>query len=142
MSNYRKEDNYTLKIIEGDSESGFGEFYDPNNNQIAYRGYIKNKIPFGFGILYFPNAPMYIGECRGFKAHGYGRIFTKDKILLYEGKFENDLQVDFGVYYDKYGKKKYEADWKNNKANGIAIEYYENGALCYRGMMINNKRNG
>ena len=142
VSNYRKEDDYTLKIIEGDSESGFGEFYDPDNNQIAYRGYIKNKIPFGFGILYSPNAPMYIGECRGFKAHGYGRIFTKDKILLYEGKFENDLQVDFGVYYYEYGKKKYEADWKNNKANGIGIEYYENGALCYRGMMINNKRNG
>ena len=91
VGNYRKEDDYTLKIIEGDSESGFGEFYDPDNNQIAYRGYIKNKIPFGFGILYSPNAPMYIGECRGFKAHGngrpegYGMVFDEGGRILYQG---------------------------------------------------------
>ena len=79
VSNYRKEDDYTLKIIEGDSESGFGEFYDPNNNQIAYRGYIKNKIPFGFGILYSPNAPMYIGECRGLKHMGMEEFSLRTK---------------------------------------------------------------
>ena len=142
VNNYTKENDYTLKIINGNSENGFGEFYDPDTNQLVYRGYIKDEFPFGFGILYSPNAPMYIGECKGFKAHGYGRIFTKEKVLLYEGKFEDDLQVDFGVYYDEYGNKKYEADWKDNQINGIGIEYHENGALSYSGMMRNNKRVG
>ena len=41
---YSKEDDYRLKILEGDTENGLGEFYDPEDNQIAYRGYIKNKI--------------------------------------------------------------------------------------------------
>ena len=34
---YSKEDDYRLKILEGDTENGLGEFYDPEDNQIAQR---------------------------------------------------------------------------------------------------------
>ena len=139
---YSKEDDYRLKILEGDTENGLGEFYDPEDNQIAYRGYIKNKIPFGFGILYTDNVPTFIGECKGFKADGYGKSFDKESGLLYKGIFTNDIQTDYLIVYDENGNKTIEADCREDELNGIGILYYENGGYRYKGMISNNEING
>ena len=64
-------------------------------------------------------------------------MFDKNKVLTYEGKLENALKVDYGIAYYENGNKKVEGEWVDDQMNGICIEYYESGAILYKGMKRN-----
>ena len=71
----------------------------------------------GYGIYYYNNNKIYLGEWKNNKKNGYGEFIFGDK--LYVGYFLMDQKDGFGISYWKNNDKLYIGFWKNNKRNGF-----------------------
>jgi hypothetical protein len=68
-------------------------------------------------VISYPNGDRYIGDVRGGKRWGLGRMENAKGELLCEGEFKNDL------------------------LNGFGIKYFDDG-LCYEGIFLDDKFHG
>jgi len=68
------------------------------NNIGLYEGYVSrtDKLPFGYGTVYWQNGDKYEGEWSGGRYNGYG-IYTKSNKTTYEGFWVNDEFTGSGV---------------------------------------------
>ena len=129
-----------------------------------YVGQMKNNVPMGKGVMYYPNGLIYEGEWKNGLKHGKGKyILTKDKCDVYEGDFVEGVLEGRGISnysngdkyegeyhnWNKHGKgtyyyhngHKYVGDFFNDKAEGRGVYYYENGDI-YEGEFKNSMANG
>lgn len=86
---------------------------------------------------------------------GQGKIYTKDRELVYEGGFENNHMDGLGISYNleknqnqddekfnlEFGWEKFEGIFKKSEKNGIGSLYFGNGDE-FVGEFENDKANG
>lgn len=61
--------------------------------------------------------------------------------FIYIGEWKSDMREGKGTYYNYKTKEKYEGDFKNGKAEGKGIFYYNNGDI-YEGEFKNWMKEG
>ena len=115
-----------------------------------YEGQMRNNIPMGKGVMYYPNGLIYEGECKD-----KGDIYEGDFVEgvaegrgtsiysngdRYTGEYRNWNKHGKGTYYYHNGHK-YVGDFFNDKAEGRGIYYYKNGDI-YEGEFHDSMANG
>lgn len=119
----------------------------------------ENKLRNGFGVYYFPNGDVYIGEWVRNQMEGKGTYFyiegdvydgtfvegTKDGFgtfyytngHLFHGEWVNDNKAGKGIYVYGSDHERFEGEWKFNVKEGYGFYYYASGE-CVEGRWFNN----
>ena len=58
-----------------------------------------------------------------------------EKLIAYQGTFNNGKQDGYGTSYSDQGFKEYEGQWSNSEKDGQGIEYYDDGER-YEGSFV------
>lgn len=95
-------DNNKKKIYEGEfSDSGsrgpyaHGKGRQFINNVVVYNGQFDHGVRCGQGCSYYPTRTLqYEGEWAANMAHGYGKFYNEEGMLVVEGEFEGDVCLD------------------------------------------------
>lgn len=66
------------------------EYHVIETEDYIYKGYIVNSLKSGFGICYYRNGDVYIGQWLNDVKHGYGRLTIKDRDEIIQGELIND----------------------------------------------------
>jgi antitoxin component YwqK of YwqJK toxin-antitoxin module len=112
---------------------------------IYYEGEFKDDLPNGLGKFYNEFGRLaFEGELRNGNPNGFGKIYGKEtKSLYYEGEFVNGNYNGTGKIYYPNGSLQYEGQFKDGLYDGQGKLYYlENGKLEYDGQFKNSKFNG
>jgi hypothetical protein len=111
---------YCGSINEQGEFNGYGEIVYYNDLKIkSFKGIFVNGIKNGTGCEIYENGD------------------------IYHGNFMNDMKLE-GILYNVYGVVKYKGLWDNNEIIGkiIGYQYNEKGDKIYYGYMKNNKPEG
>jgi len=116
-----------------------------DNMKISSTKSYKSRLSFNWAIRMpvINNLGTYKGEKKNGKRHGDG-VFLSDNLVEYNGNWENDVPYDNGEVKlnDKF---LYNAIWRNQfelPVNYESIEYYDDGAIQYKGEFDNNQYHG
>ena len=134
---------------------GYGEFLDLTDNmEDTYRGYWKNDVYHGKGVLRNNNGNIrYDGEWKYGMKDGFGQhymYFCGGYIEKYVGDFKQNKKHGYGIDYEGYNDvdtdkisyiKEYSGWWENDEKNGDGLCYH-NGLLFYEGEMKDDNENG
>ena len=71
----------------------------------------------GYGIYYFTNNRVYLGEWKSNMKDGFGEFVWADK--KYIGYYANDKKEGFGIYYWEKMNKAFMGFWKQGKQEGF-----------------------
>jgi hypothetical protein len=71
----------------------------------------------GYGVIFFIDDRVHLGEWFENKMHGYGEFYWPDG-RKYVGNYVDDKKEGFGIFYWKIPKKAYVGFWKNGKQDG------------------------
>ena len=110
---------------------------------IKYKGYLKDELFDGFGILYSRNGTkIFEGYWKKGKYNGKGTLFYDNGNIQYEGEWEDNNKNGKGSLYYDNGIIQYEGEWKDNKRNGKGTLFFKNGKKKYEGYWKNDKKHG
>ena len=70
------------------------------------------------------------------------KVFFMMKIIKYEGEWKDGKANGHGIEYYENGNKCLEGEWKDGELNGQGILYYENGNKRYKGECKDSKPHG
>ena len=100
------------------SEIKHNEIVDMSVDGDRWEGDVLNGVPFGWGVLY-----------------------DKDNIRVYEGFCIGNRNECYGVsYYSDIGVIEYEGEWYNGKPWGRGVQYDRTGIVVYDGEWLNGDR--
>ena len=89
------------------------------------------------GTYTFADGDKYVGEFKNDKWHGQG-ILTYANGDKYVGGFRKRKAYGQGTFTFASGKK-WTGEWDNNKLNGPAIKYNEDGSIYQEGFFKDDK---
>ena len=118
---------------------------DSSNNLILYKGYFKDNVKEGNGILYYEesNNIQYVGFFLGDLPNGIGKEYYLNGKISYSGDFENGQFTGKGIKYKKDGKTiDYKGDFIANKADGVGTLYFNTGIKEYSGQFDSGQFEG
>lgn len=137
---------------------GYGELFDPLSERLVFKGYFSANAYNGQGTEYQlfytdheENLPVYIGEYKNHKKHGYGKEYAVSEsqyYLRYEGDYEDGYRCGQGKWYyleNGESRLRYDGEFKDGIYNGLGTEYeYEDGKqwIKYEGPFQDNLFNG
>ena len=87
----------------------------------------------------YENGDKYIGQLKGGKKHGKGRMIYADK-TVYDGEWFNDLKNGQGTQTLPNGDR-YEGNFKNNLMEGYGVYNFKNGRI-YQGQFVKDTMEG
>ena len=151
-------DKVNLNIMQVQNHSAENKETIICDEDIAYKGALKNGMYEGYGTLRDKEGNIWVGEWKaGYPFNGNGSY--KDWIGTYKGAWKNGMYEgvgeityrDGGVYHGTwkensrsgYGRMKYwyggeyEGEWENDKRAGHGAYTYRNG-IKYRGIWKDN----
>ena len=80
-----------------------------------YVGQLKDSKKHGQGTMIVNAGNKYVGQWKDDKIHGQGTL-TYNNGDKYVGEFKDDKMHGQGTYFLSDGRKKYEGEWKDNRA--------------------------
>ena len=88
--------------------------YSKHENGVRYEGEIKNRIPDGYGVVFFTDRIIiYEGYWKNGKPNGKGTLFRVDGTKVYEGMWEKGIMHGQGIAFLLGGREKlYEGEFK------------------------------
>ena len=97
------------------SEIKHNEIVDMSVDGDRWEGDVLNGEPYGWGVLYNKdNIRVYEGFCIGNKNECYGRSYYSDTgFIEYEGEWYDGKRWGRGVQYDRTGVVVYDGEWLN-----------------------------
>lgn len=88
----------------------------------------------GSSELKLKEGQTYEGDTKNNMRHGTGKLYSKYKLILYDGEWVNDKKEGRGKeYYLEGSAIKYDGEWKAGMYNGYGELFYSNGAVKYKG---------
>lgn len=84
---------------------------------------------------------FYKGEIINGIPNGSGKLYNKDNILIFSGRFKDGKKIGFGTEYFKNSKIKYRGNFHDNKYDGLGILFYFEGSY-YKGEFKNGLKHG
>ena len=104
---------------------------------------LEGKTPFGRGcFIYSANEfinveeKLYMGYAVNGKRHGKGELYSKNKTLIFEGNFEDDMKQNYGIAYRNDGTIYY-GNFHKGKSNGLGVIYKDKNSRI-EGFFIDN----
>lgn len=139
-ANYPQVMDILLKMKPQEGSKNLGWVTLKKDNGI-YLGEADYNIPQGRGFFFFKKEQQtFIGYFDKGKKGNYGKLFDKNKKLVYEGEYENEVRNGKGVYYYPEGQR-YEGDFVNGLREGNGTFYWEDGTY-WEGPFQKNEMNG
>lgn len=112
-----------------------------NKNNGVYYGEADYMTPQGRGLFIFNKEDLiWIGYFDKGKKGNYGKLYTKNGTLLYEGEYKGGKRNGNGVYYYPGGCK-YEGEFVNGLREGKGSFQWEDGTK-WEGTFKDNEMNG
>lgn len=104
------------------------------SNGCIWNGEVKQDTPFGSGFYYHSNGSLYYsGRCWNGYFHGNGTMYYPDgHTKQYEGTWEYDSLI-YGKWFTEEGRLKYEGYFKNSLPHGVGSSY-QNGTKVFEGI--------
>ena len=93
-----------------------------------------------FGVRYYSNGAIYIGQFKDDKCNGYGKYKQENDDIIV-GIFQNNYLHEYGIIERKNTNSIYEGELQNNTFYGIGIELFRDNSK-YLGEFYNNKKHG
>ena len=91
-----------------------------------------------FGIKYFDNGSIYIGEIKNDKCNGYGK-YISSKGDITNGFFKDNFLQGYEFIEIKSMNALFEGQFEKNKFSGYGIEFFEDGSTYYGQYQDNEK---
>ena len=134
-------DNIFIKLEDGSVYEGHASKY--NSTLLKPKEKSKksssNRIPDGFGTVYFTNGDIYQGEFDCNQKKGKGRIFYSSGDW-FEGSWKEDTPAGAGIYHFRDGST-IQGNFLHSEVIGVGIEICPNGDR-YQGYFQAKKRHG
>lgn len=112
-----------------------------NKDNGVYYGEGDYMTPEGRGCFIFNDTDLiWIGYFEEGAKGSYGKLYSKDGKLLYEGEYKNGLRNGKGTYYYKNGEK-YEGDFVDGLREGNGVFTWDDGTK-WEGTFKDNEMNG
>ena len=103
----------------------------------------KNYKRDGFGKTYTENGTIaYEGEYKNGNRHGYGSLYYRDGTLHYTGQWKENLKDGIGLSKRINDNEIQIGKWKDNKEYGKVVRLTSNGEIKYIGKYKNGAKNG
>lgn len=108
-------------------------------DESIYHGQIKDKVPEGLGIIYYPNGDVYQGSFEYGERKGKGKIFysTGD---WFEGSWKENKPAGAGIYYCSQGEI-IKGNFLGLDVIGSGVQIMPDGN-AYQGSFLSKKRHG
>jgi len=84
---------------------------------------------------------FYKGEIINGIPNGNGKLYNKDNILIFSGRFKDGKKIGLGTEYFENTKIQYKGNFYDNKYDGLGILFYFEGSY-YKGEFKNGLRHG
>ena len=127
--NHKGETLYLWKTSSGEVWKGFGD----KDTHTVFNGEVKDGIPNGLGVLIYPYGGWkYVGEFKGGKYHGRGKLTNKNG-RKYIGGWKNGKKhgqgtLNFGKGgIEEFNGMIYEGEWKDGRTDGHGIQTWKDG---------------
>ena len=115
---------YSGEVDSNNEFNNYGEIIYYNHPYIkSYKGNFINGNKEGKSQEIYTNDDIYDGMFIDNKRNGYGKLYSNNGILKYEGDWINDKIIGkiTGFDYNKYGNKIYFGQMEDAKYNGFGI---------------------
>ncbi|OCT75387.1 ALS2 C-terminal-like protein isoform X1 [Xenopus laevis] len=128
-------------------EDGFGICLVPNSTQDLYDCYKchwQTGSMQGYGICEYADESVYKGYFKDNMRHGFGILESMAPDadpFKYTGNWDKDKRSGYGVWESKNKGERYIGMWLKNNRHGPAIILTDSGA-CYQGTFHSNKMSG
>ena len=83
----------------------------------------------------------YEGEILKGLPNGNGKLYNKNNILIFSGRFKDGEKIGYGTEYFDNKKVKYKGYFHNNVYDGLGLLYYFERSY-YKGLFKNGFRHG
>ncbi|XP_030053078.1 ALS2 C-terminal-like protein isoform X1 [Microcaecilia unicolor] len=138
--------NYVGDFKEG-LEDGFGICLIPHSSEDGYDCYkchwSEGKMQ-GYGICEYSDESVYKGYFKDNLRHGFGilksPVSTKHP-FKYTGHWDSDKKMGYGIWDDIESGQRYIGMWQNDQRHGAGIVVMQSGA-CYQGTFLMDKMTG
>ncbi|XP_029444135.1 ALS2 C-terminal-like protein isoform X2 [Rhinatrema bivittatum] len=138
--------NYVGDFKEG-LEDGFGIYLVPHSSEDGYDCYKchwrEGKMQ-GYGICEYSNETVYKGYFKDNLRHGFGVLETSVSIkhpFKYTGHWDGDKKMGYGIWDDIESGQRYIGMWQNDQRHGTGIVVTQSG-VCYQGTFLMDKMAG
>lgn len=118
--------SYNGVITIGNAEKGSFEGYGIiiKNGNLYYKGNLKNNLPQGKGISFYPDGKKeYEGEWKEGGYNGEGTLYGEKGEIIYSGKWKKGKYNGFGVLHIDNGTAVHV--WKDGTLDGTTDSYYK-----------------
>ncbi|XP_067326506.1 ALS2 C-terminal-like protein isoform X1 [Anolis sagrei] len=128
--------NYVGDFKDG-LEHGFGIYLVPHASEDhydCYKCHWREGRMNGYGICEYGNEMVYKGYFKDNLRQGFGILdntSSAENPIKYTGHWENDKKSGYGVWDDKEGGERYIGMWHEDQRHGTGIVVMQSG-VCYR----------